>query len=1198
MSTDKANVKITLNTKEAELQLEELQNEMKQLIALKKKAAEAGDLKGYKQIDKELKKVTRSANQLVREHTSLEKTLKNINGASIKELREAQRTLTAQTDKLNRKTTEYTSKRAQLKLVRNEIAKINTQFKIQQSLSTRLANGFNKYFSMITAGVAAFAGIAMGVMKIKGVLDEFEETITNVYTLLDEADYIEFKGLLDEGSAQLLKDYGFAITDINKALFDTISAGIPAANSIDFLNEAAVLAMGGVSTLSVAVDGMTTILNAYDLQMSESSKVSSAFFTAQKYGKTTVTELSSSIGAAVPIASMAGVSYQELLAAASAITTKGIDTKMAMTSIKNGLQALMKPGAEATRILTRFGVPMGATQIRAAGLGFTLERLNQVIQDNPDAISKAIPNIRGLTAISALSGAGLETYHEILAKVNRDFGEGSSLSSAYAKQMSTDVQKMRSAIGARNASILELGQDLKPLFLSIIRLSTMSFRTLLKVVRAILQNKNAFKILGAAIVAYAIYLKIASRWTAISATATSVYSTIAGVLTGKIKLATIAQRAWNLVQKANPIGLVVGLLVGAGVALAGYIKKVNSLGTAQRTLRNVEKEAQKNIVEQQLKVKELLAIARDETQMLFKRKGALEELNEISPEYFGNLTLEKINSEEATKATEGYTESLLRQARVQAAKEKLIELEKKRIDDLMERNDEQVKWYQTAWNGAKSFGNASSFAMNQAASGVKNVIKSHEDYEKTKETLIGLIGIETDAINKQNAAIENRPQPGSEKPDGSGTDKDASKALLTALTKFTTEKKTILINQRAKEEITEEQFNNRMLLLEMSYLTAKREILLKNGDDTSAIDLEIANRKLSIIKERIQKEQENEKAATQKEKERIDQLKKDYEAVKQMFNEQSAMPRDGRLLDIIEIGELLQNALADELEAVEQTEYFKTLAVEQQEAERAKIRDKYQDMFVSSVQEQAKMWLDLSSQVGTMVGQMITDQEITLQDFAKNMLLFALDVLEQQLTIQIASATIQSLASPESIASFGVAGIAKAAILTGLMKAAFAVVKGVISNSMTKEHASGKYPIQGESGKIYNTSFASRPQTGTYNGPQLGIFNEVPRQPEMVIDGVTTKNINVNYPEIMRAIYNVRDGRVPQFADGKYNNSMTQYSNDGTMPVPSTDPRIIALIEANTQAMISLKHMKVYTAIEDIRKGDKNYTEIENTRGL
>jgi hypothetical protein len=103
-------------------------------------------------------------------------------------------------------------------------------------------------------------------------------------------------------------------------------------------------------------------------------------------------------------------------------------------------------------------------------------------------------------------------------------------------------------------------------------------------------------------------------------------------------------------------------------------------------------------------------------------------------------------------------------------------------------------------------------------------------------------------------------------------------------------------------------------------------------------------------------------------------------------------------------------------------------------------------------------------------------------------------------------------AAPAAAAAWSAAPIAannmNAALQTGLILAQ--TIAGF---------AEGKYP---------DTEFAGKPKTGMYGSkPQLGIFNEVPGQPEMVIDGKTNRKLSRNYPEIQEAIYAIRDGREP-----------------------------------------------------------------------
>lgn len=82
-----------------------------------------------------------------------------------------------------------------------------------------------------------------------------------------------------------------------------------------------------------------------------------------------------------------------------------------------------------------------------------------------------------------------------------------------------------------------------------------------------------------------------------------------------------------------------------------------------------------------------------------------------------------------------------------------------------------------------------------------------------------------------------------------------------------------------------------------------------------------------------------------------------------------------------------------------------------------------------------------------------------VKNFTKGVALSILDVLEKQ---AIAQATIASLASPESIATGGIAGAIKAGIIIGLIKAAFAAGKSAIAGLSTKgSFAEGGYTGSG-----------------------------------------------------------------------------------------------------------------------------------------
>jgi hypothetical protein len=111
-----------------------------------------------------------------------------------------------------------------------------------------------------------------------------------------------------------------------------------------------------------------------------------------------------------------------------------------------------------------------------------------------------------------------------------------------------------------------------------------------------------------------------------------------------------------------------------------------------------------------------------------------------------------------------------------------------------------------------------------------------------------------------------------------------------------------------------------------------------------------------------------------------------------------------------------------------------------------------------NIQKQLELYADFGTRIGEMVARAMEDGTITARDAAKIIIEIALEELANHATIAIAAATIGSLTQPDSIFTFGAMGIARAAILTGLIKAAVATTKGIL----TKNKWDGGYAGDGD----------------------------------------------------------------------------------------------------------------------------------------
>jgi len=354
--------------------------------------------------------------------------------------------ISPQLKKIERQMAKTTSK------IRNSARKINFSFK-------GIAGGFKKLGTGILSKAKKMA-FSIQTLK-KGILAlgagatassiafaSLEIGLVNVQNLLSNEDILKYTDRLKAMQKEGIKA-GFSIESTNKALFDTISALGASEAGFNAFDQAQKLAIAGVTDLSIAVDGITSIVNAYGRETTSATEVANAFFTAQKAGKTTVAQLSASIGQLAPIAKSAGVGFEEALSAVSALTLGGLSTDEAVTSLKGAFTALIKPTDDAKKMLEAMEIPFGAANIEALGLSKTLLALTRAQKKfGTDAIAQAIPNIRAFTAITALSEDKLKILDKTILQINEDIKNGTGLNEAYARVNDTMSKKFSKATGS------------------------------------------------------------------------------------------------------------------------------------------------------------------------------------------------------------------------------------------------------------------------------------------------------------------------------------------------------------------------------------------------------------------------------------------------------------------------------------------------------------------------------------------------------------------------------------------------------------------------------------------------------------------------------------------------------------------------------------------------------------------------------
>jgi hypothetical protein len=201
----------------------------------------------------------------------------------------------------------------------------------------------------------------------------------------------------------------------------------------------------------------------------------------------------------------------------------------------------------------------------------------------------------------------------------------------------------------------------------------------------------------------------------------------------EIKKARTEGKNWSVILKelgANmfSFGGIATLVTIALTALPNLLSAMTSntekAAKKAKTFNEVKTESIKATITEKTELNALLLVARDETKSKEERSAAVKAINDIMPDYIGDLTLEKINTKETTDQINAYVLQLGKKALAQAYVSKIQEKYTQLIDIENSSIEDNVEWYNILWNNLKTGGNPSLMMIENLKSGVKNRMES------------------------------------------------------------------------------------------------------------------------------------------------------------------------------------------------------------------------------------------------------------------------------------------------------------------------------------------------------------------------------------------------------------------------------------------------------------------------------------------
>ena len=723
-------IELHVNDKDAKENIEQLRKKVEELNRQKQQAEQVlsdkhttdaqrkRTVEMLQRLSSELRKSTRELERSENRVEALTNGLRRMDKQTPKELQKTIRQINAELNSgaVKRGSEEWDAYTEALKSAKKELQEIRKQQEVEEdkSIGDQLADFGNKWMGAITT----FTGVAEIFDNAKQWVSSFVDTYAD----------------MQEHMSGVTKYTGLAAQDVEELneAFKKIDTRTPREKLNDLAADAGRLGITGKQDILDFVDAANQINLALGDDLGEDGvknigKLTQLFSEGRAMGlkngmlatASVINELAQSSSASEPylleftarlasIGSTAKIAQSDLTAIAAVLDQGMVGVEKGATAMQNVLTAIYRRPAK---------------MAKAAGLD--VQKFTELVKNDANAAllqfigalkdARSLENIAPMLEEMKLSGSGVTQTLATLAngldnlKATQQqaalaFLEHTSATKEAEAANSTVQAQLEKAQKAYKDLAVELGGHLEPVVKHMVSSTALFAKALLYSIRFALEHKRAIVTLAVAIAAYTTGLvittawqkralavkllnivadKAQAAWLAIKTAATMAWNAVLALLTWNYERATIAQILFNRAMAANPLGLVLSAVATLITLIVAFTRKTEDLTQKRNILNEVQQEGMKKAAEEIGLVQRLHNIVRNSKEAYDTRRKAIEHLQRIVPGYHASLTKEGKLTERNTKAISDYIRSLQNKALAEAAYDKLVELQKARIEQQM-----------------------------------------------------------------------------------------------------------------------------------------------------------------------------------------------------------------------------------------------------------------------------------------------------------------------------------------------------------------------------------------------------------------------------------------------------------------------------------------------------------------------------------
>lgn len=820
--------------------------------------------------------------------TELRKEI-GITGLTMTQLRQEATRLRANLNNVTPGSSDYIRYENDLKKVNARLKELRVGAQATTFSLGKMADGFNRYFALVATVIASLTGMVVSIQRV-----------------------VDYNGKLSDAQADVMKTTGLAKKEVDEltksfGLMKTRTARI---ELLKLAEEAGRLGIEGSENVKafVRVANQLKVALGDDLnetQIRDVGKLVETYKVAEATGRDLEGSLLS-LGSAINEVSASGSNQAGFLVDFLKRTT-GISAQVKLSAADNiGYAATFDELGQNVEVTATTMNKLWADMAKNTGTyakitNMSINEFKDLLEKDANkamiTFLKALKNnnagfqqmiqllddveaggTRGDAALSTLV-SGVEKLEEKQRVANQSMSEATSLTDEYNiknNNLAASLDKIKKTVTGWFSSegFVEWLEKSVNWFAKFIGATEDTDGKVTKFRNGLVVTAKVFAVLLAALITNVAWQKLVWIWTNRNTQATLLYNVAAkaravaenlgkiatltyiavtSLLTGNIKTATIAIRGLTAAMLTTPWGAILAIVAAVTTAIVLFTNKTDAATEAQKDLNKVQNEVTSGIQKEQDELNRLLKIAQDETRSKQEREAAIKAINDISPEYLGNINLENVNTLETTKAINLYIAALKKKLQLQSIEKALS----KTYDDERDINDrtdkDYTKWYDYVFNGIYD---ADTAARERRNNDMEAVLARREALEKEWEKVVK---DNPDLITPDNDSPITPTPPDNSKDKGKKTKKDSEQQA----------------HEKRLREI--ERFYNERLRLEREYQDGNLELMQDGYEkELQAENLNFERRK-EDLKLRLINEEEIIKAEQQAKNENLtEEQRKSY----------------------------------------------------------------------------------------------------------------------------------------------------------------------------------------------------------------------------------------------------------------------------------------------------------------------------------